>query len=184
MTNLAAGRYTWDDFVELPEDDGRELIDGDLVETEVTTKPHEYVVTMLGFFLTTWARAGHGGFALSSAYKIRISDRRGVMPDVQFFHEGNPAAKGQEKGLVAGHPDLVVEVLSPSGRGHDRVTKLRWYAEIGVPEYWIIDPAARTLERLVLASGAYTIATSLAGSEVFRPESFAGLEIPLSELWI
>jgi Uma2 family endonuclease len=186
MTNLAAGRYTWDDFLDLPDDDKRELIDGELVETEVTTKPHEYAVTMLCFFLTAWARVGHGGFALASSYKIRISDRRGVMPDVQFFRKGNPAAEGQEKGLTQGHPDLVVEVISPSNRGYDRVTKLRWYAELGVPEYWIVDPAARTVERLVLAPGGkgiYAIAASLREVEVFRPDSFDGLEIPLAELW-
>ena len=47
-----------------------------------------------------------------------------------------------------GTPDLVVEILSPSSRRYDRVTKLRWYAQLGVPEYWLVDPDARTLERL------------------------------------
>jgi hypothetical protein len=36
MTNLATGRYTWDDFIDLSEDDPRELIDaGSLRESEV-----------------------------------------------------------------------------------------------------------------------------------------------------
>jgi Uma2 family endonuclease len=89
----------------------------------------------------------------------------------------------QDKGLVEGRPDLVVEIVSASSARYDRVTKLRWYARHGVPEYWIADGAARTLERLVLAGGVYTIAESLADEEVFRPGSFEGLEVPLAELW-
>lgn len=65
--------------------------------------------------------------------------------------------------------------------------KLRWYAELGVPEYWIIDAEAKTLERLVLRDGSFVIAASLDatdGSEnTFRPESFQGLEIQLEKLW-
>jgi Uma2 family endonuclease len=52
-----------------------------------------------------------------------------------------------------------------------------------VPEYWLVDPQARTLERLVLREGSYVIASSLADDETFRPESFEGLEIPLEKLW-
>jgi Uma2 family endonuclease len=63
------------------------------------------------------------------------------------------------------------------------VTKLRWYAQREVPEYWIVAPEEGTLEQLVLKDGAYTIAASLAGDEVFRPESFPELEVPLEKLW-
>jgi Uma2 family endonuclease len=52
-----------------------------------------------------------------------------------------------------------------------------------VEEYWIVDPQARTLERLVLREGAYVIAASLEQSETFTPGSFNGLEIPLAKLW-
>jgi Uma2 family endonuclease len=66
---------------------------------------------------------------------------------------------------------------------YDRVKKLGWYAQLRVPEYWIVDPEALTLERLVLRDGAYVIAASLADDEIFRPESFEALEIALSKLW-
>jgi Uma2 family endonuclease len=179
----AAAPFTWDDFVALEEDDLRELIDGQLVEVEVPTARHEDIVILLGHFLAAWAEAGHGGRARGSGYKVRIGERRGVMPDLQFYRQGNEAVREQDIGLVRGRPDLVVEVLSASSRRYDRVTKLRWYAELGVPEYWLVDPEARTLERLVLREAAYVIAVSLAEAETFRPESFEGLAIPLARLW-
>ncbi len=61
--------------------------------------------------------------------------------------------------------------------------KLRWYAELGVPEYWLIDPTARTVERMVLLDRAYVIAESLADDETFAPESFDGLSLSVAELW-
>jgi Uma2 family endonuclease len=105
------------------------------------------------------------------------------MPDVQFYRRDNEAARDQDTGLVRGRPDLVIEVLSPSSRRYDRVKKLRWYGQLGIPEYWIVDPEMRTLEQLLLREAAYVIAAALEGTETFRPASFEGLEIPLARLW-
>ena len=56
---------------------------------------------------------------------------------------------------IQGAPDLVVEVLSPSTAPVDRGPKFETYARFGVPEYWIVDPEARTLEIYRLAGDAY-----------------------------
>ncbi len=105
------------------------------------------------------------------------------MPDVQLYRAGNEPSVEQEQGLVDGHPDRVVEVVSPSSQRYDRVKKLRWYAQLGVPESWRVDPQVHTVERLVLRDGVFSIADALADEEVFRPASFEGLEIALTRLW-
>jgi Uma2 family endonuclease len=178
------GPYTWDDFVRLEEDDRRELIDGELVEVEVPTELHEYIVFMLSYFLAHWARPRRAGYGVVSGFKVRISERRGVMPDLQFFRRGNPAAGPIDRvALEDGRPDLAVEIVSPSSARYDRMTKLGYYASIGVPEYWIVDPAAHTLERLVLQGEKYLVAEVVGESSLFQPDSFDGLEVPLGELW-
>jgi Uma2 family endonuclease len=70
---------------------------------------------------------------------------------------------------VQGAPDLIVEVLSPSNRGHDLLTKRALYARAGVREYWIADPEARTLEIFALDRDAFHLAVGAAGDD--RPVS-------------
>jgi Uma2 family endonuclease len=176
------GPYTWSDFIALEEDDPRELLDGELLEIEVPNWDHERIVAALITFLSTWAWARKAGQVVGSGYKVRIDDRRGVMPDVQFYRRGNSPV-GQQAGLERGRPDLAIEVISPSSRSKDSVRKLHDYAALGVPEYWLIDPEASTLERLVLREGTYSIVEALEGVAMFRPDGFEGLEIDLGLLW-
>lgn len=61
--------------------------------------------------------------------------------------------------------------------------KLAYYQKIRVPEYWLVDPEARTIERLVLKKGEYTIVQTASNEQKFRPKSFDDLEIPLAKLW-
>ncbi len=181
------GPWTWEDFVALPDDDRRELVDGHLLECDVPTDIHEIVVAEIVGDLIAWARS-HGGLVMTSAYKIRISGKRGVMPDVQYYRAGRQT---QRQALTEGAPDLAVEVISPSSRAIDRVTKLNYYRQIAVPEYWIVDPEARMVSAFVLHQGQYTVAEqaawppeSEAGDDGwFRPARFEGLEISLERLF-
>jgi Uma2 family endonuclease len=56
---------------------------------------------------------------------------------------------------IIGVPDLVVEILSPGTAGHDRRRKQDAYARAGVPEYWLADPYAQTVEVLRLDGKEY-----------------------------
>ena len=46
-----------------------------------------------------------------------------------------------------GPPSLAVEVISYTSKRTDRLQKRRLYQEEGVPEYWIVDPDERRVER-------------------------------------
>ncbi|HHU62374.1 MAG: Uma2 family endonuclease [Bacillota bacterium] len=43
-------------------------------------------------------------------------------------------------GKYKGTPTLVVEIVSPSSRSKDIVTKLDFYMQSGIREYLIVDP--------------------------------------------
>lgn len=176
------GPHRWEDFLSLDDDDRRELIDGHFLEIEVPNEFHEWIVTWLVTNLTVWAHPRRAGFAFASGYKVRITEKRGVMPDVQFYRAGRGALPFEA--LDRGAPDLAVEIVSPTSKRFDRVVKLAWYASIRTPEYWLVDPAARTLERYLLASGGtLELAGRHEGDERFAPDTFPELEIDLAQLW-
>ena len=180
MRQLSAS-VTWKQFVALPDDDRRELVDGQLIEYDMPTKLHENIVTLMMMWLSTWAlKNGHR--VLGSGYKVRVNDKNGAMPDIQMFTDAE-WRRAPNDALEEGRPTLAVEVISPTSRAHDRVRKLSWYAALAVPEYWIVDGEAQTLERLTLSRGLYVLSQVASGEEVFRPKRFKGLRIPLRQLW-
>lgn len=181
MQSTQAAPVTWKEFLALPDDDRRELIEGRLVEIDVPTQLHEHIVAMLIYSLMAWRKAGGGGRVLASGYKVRIRDDQAFMPDVQYFKSGRVVP---EQGLTEGGPDLVVEVISPLSGRFDRVEKLNAYASIGTAEYKLIDPEQRTFHRYVLGPARhFVLEEALESAQTFTPGSFAGLEIVLDELW-
>jgi len=168
--------------VALDEGDRRELVDGELVEVEVPTDVHEYIVSLLGYFLTAWARPRRAGFALASGFKVRISAERGVMPDLQFYRTGNRSAVRTRQGLVQGCPDVAVEIVSESSVRHDRVTKLAYYASIGVPEYWIVDPKLAHIEQYGIGEAEYVLNQRFDRASTLTTPSFPEVAIDMS--WV
>ncbi|PZR08915.1 MAG: hypothetical protein DI536_23795 [Archangium gephyra] len=177
----AARRVTWSEFIALPDDDRRELVDGRLEEFEMPTKWHEYICAQFIFALTGWAEK-HDFLVLGSAYKVKVSDTRGAMPDVQMLSRVTYDEAGAN-GLEGGHPELVIEVVSPGSKTHDGLRKLDWYASLGVPEYWLVDPETRTLVVHRLQNAVYAIIQHAEGDVLFRSKSFKGLTISLKKLW-
>ena len=88
-----------------------------------------------------------------------------------------------QENFIAGAPDFVVEILSPSTAAHDRATKLRLYAEAAVPEVWYMDPQAKTVEVLKLQGNKYLVDRILAGDDVLTSDLFPGWALPLKKLF-
>ncbi len=80
-------------------------------------------------------------------------------------------------------PTLVVEAVSPGHEEHERDPQRRWYAEAGVPNFWILDGYAGSLECLTLADKTYRIDQAGREGDELRPSLFPGLVIPLADLW-
>lgn len=80
-------------------------------------------------------------------------------------------------------PQLVAEVVSPSGIGHERdyVWKRQQYQDWGIPEYWIINPHQEQLTVLVLKSGVYQ-EKLYRGAERITSVAFPELTLSLEEI--
>jgi hypothetical protein len=80
-------------------------------------------------------------------------------------------------------PDWVCEVLSPSTAAFDRGAKLKVYARENVAHVWLVDPAAKTLEVLVLDGPSYRIGEVFSGDRGIRAIPFDAIELDLGALW-
>jgi Uma2 family endonuclease len=80
-------------------------------------------------------------------------------------------------------PTLIIESVSPGHEMHDRRTKMRWYAEFGVPNYWILDAFKKSLDCHLLEGSAYRLDVSGRSSRTIRPSLFPGLVVSLAEVW-
>jgi Uma2 family endonuclease len=146
-----AGTWTYEDLFALP-DDGRryEIIEGELYEMPAPTGTHALtIMSLISVLLPMIARLG--GQLVTAPIDAFFAGANPVQPDLLAILPGNPA-RIVERG-VEGSPDFVVEVLSPSNRVHDILTKRALYGRAGIREYWIVDPVARSIEILTLDGG-------------------------------
>jgi Uma2 family endonuclease len=60
---------------------------------------------------------------------------------------------------------------------------MRRYAGSGIPDYRLCDSRIRALEAYRLGPNGYELIGIYRVADVFRPELFPGLEIPIDELW-
>jgi Uma2 family endonuclease len=127
----------------LPDDGNRyELLDGELVVTPSPAFRHQSVVGELMAVLQPHVRAHRLGRLLSSP--ADLFSRLGQLAQPDLFLLPTRVVGEWEAHPV---PSLVIEVLSPSTARYDRGLKRRFYQRAGVPEYWIVDPDARMVER-------------------------------------
>ena len=83
-----------------------------------------------------------------------------------------------------GAPDMVVEILSPSTRRHDRLVKLGLYQKAGVQEYWIADPENQTVQVFLLEdSGALRVHEDYGRNDIAKVNVLDGCFVELSKVF-
>jgi Uma2 family endonuclease len=105
--------------------------------------------------------------------------------DLRLQEEAN-ARRGRKRlkyGRLLVPPTLAIESISLGHEAHDEETKLQWYEQFGVPNYWMLNVYAKTLRCLVLDGGKYRLDQEGRDTGEVRTSLFPGLVIPLKDLW-
>jgi len=147
--SFAGLRLTATQFFELGETRQRyELINGVTVLAPSPQPRHQLVLDELQFQLGTARRRGVSIRVLPDS-DVRFSESEVYCPDVSVYLASRLPTIPKRLEIP---PDLVIEILSPSSRSMDLVTKRDDYMRFGVREYWIVDIAGRCVTAWELAA--------------------------------
>jgi len=158
------GEWTVEDLEFLPDDGLQyELIDGVLLVTPAPVPLHQRAVLRTAVLLHERCPDELEVFVAPLDFQpSRVSS---VQPDVLVVRRDSIGERNIQSGIV-----LAVEVLSPSTRKKDRLLKHALYAEVGVPSYWVVDPATPSLTAWQLDGEQYAAPTVVTGEEAYEPE--------------
>jgi len=124
----------------LGERDRVELIRGEIVEMSPPGRHHRAFVNNLNRLLS---RRLPEHAVVSVQNPLPLSDDTEPQPDLAVLRSREVSYRERE--ARAEDALLVVEVAETS-LAYDRSTKLRLYAAAGIPEYWVVDCTAETVE--------------------------------------
>ena len=173
------------DWDAMPHGDGNryEIIEGELFVSRSPGLTHQIVLTNLTTLICSYLKTNPIGTAVSNPGLV-LSNFSGVIPDLVFF------CKEQRETIVTddrltGAPALVVEVVSPGPANirRDRNTKLQLYAAYGVPEYWIVDPKSKTLEKYVNSDSSLILREVLGEDESLTTMAIPGFSCRMREIF-
>ncbi len=153
---ITTHRLTYEDLELIPQEregDRHELIDGELIVSPSPAPVHQIIVKNLTVQLALHIDPRFLGTLMPSPIDVKFSPDNVLIPDLVFIARDRPDAIGDKAVLSA--PDLIIEILSPGSRRRDLGAKRALYARFGVAEYWIVDPAARSVRVLSLTAGRY-----------------------------
>jgi len=137
-------KFTYGDYVNWPEDERWELIDGYAYNmSPAPSRRHQQISRDLEFQIVSFL-VDKPCEVYDAPFDVRLpeADEKDenvetvVQPDIVVVCDEN---KLDDKGC-RGAPDLIIEILSPATAAKDMKTKLSLYEKHGVKEYWVVHP--------------------------------------------
>lgn len=174
-------KYTYEDYLNTPDDKRYELIEGELLMTPSPVPYHQWVAKNFVYDLERFVRQNKAGKVFGAPCDVLLNNENVLEPDVLFISTERLSIIGEKN--IQGAPDLIVEVLSESTAYRDLVKKKRLYAEFAVKEYWIVDPNERTVDVYRLSRKDFVQAKRYSENDILESPLLPGLKISLTEVF-
>ncbi len=181
--------FTYGDYRNWTDDDRWELIDGVPYDMSPAPSPrHQLLLAQLLRQFTNYLD-GKPCLAIPAPFDVRLPEADEnddqvatvVQPDLSVICDRSKLDNAGYRGA----PALVMEILSPKTAQKDLTIKFVRYERAGVPEYWIVDPAARNVKVFSLgANGRYGEPSVYPEASHPRVKIFPDLEIDLKAVFV
>ncbi len=172
---------TPEQFLDLPDAEEFELIDGELVRREMGSQS-SWSGGKFYRFLDEYAERTGLGWVWPADNGFRCfphAPKRVRRPDASFVRAERLPGPVLPGGFLTIAPDLVVEVTSPNERMVEVAEKVEDYLRAGVPLVWVFVPEAR-IGQVIRADGT---AAWLREGDAFDGEAVVpGFRLPLSKV--
>jgi Uma2 family endonuclease len=160
---------TVEDFYALVADGVKaDLLDGVIYMASPDTRTNDRLTGFLSRLLGGYCEATGAGEVFGSRFAFVLSPHRAPEPDVAFVHRRRLHLVGERD--MRGAPDVAIEVVSRDSRTRDHVEKKALYEQVGVREYWLIDPVQKRAEFYRLRGRRYEL-VALEANRLFRSEA-------------
>lgn len=135
---------TLDQYEALPKNVRAEVFDGQIYYMASPSEIHQTISTELTTILNTYIKNRKGTCKVFHApFDVKLNDSplTIVQPDLMVVCDKDKL----DGKRCNGAPDFIIEIVSPGNPSDDYITKLYYYKNYGVREYWIVDPRRRTV---------------------------------------
>ena len=150
----AQGHWSEEEYLGLATNHLIEFSHGQLEVLPLPTFSHQRLVALLYRLLLGYVEERGMGVVMFAPLRIQLWSGKFREPDIVFMAAEHADRLGEQYWRGT---DLVMEVVSPDDPQRDRVTKRREYAQAGIPEYWIVDPADASITVLSLRGSEYAL---------------------------
>ena len=177
-------RATYEDYLNTPEGERYELLDGELVMAPSPNMRHQEIAARLFVLLYLFVEESTLGKVFDAPSDVVLWEsghRRVVQPDLLFISAARVDIITEAN--VQGAPDLVVEILSPSTERTDRGYKRDLYALNGVGEYWQVEPNAGSITVLLLGDGDYELGGIYGPGDTLTSPALPGLNLDVARIF-
>ena len=147
------GLWTAEQYVKLTDQTNRliEFADGYVEVLPTPTRRHQVILALLYELFVGFLRP-RGGKVLFAPLRLQVRPSIYREPDLLLLLDASDPRNQNAFWLGA---DLVIEIVSPDDPERDTKVKRADYAEAGIPEYWIVNPADETITVLTLDGDVY-----------------------------
>ena len=164
------------------ETENYEIINGIVSAVPVADTRHQRIAIKITAFLYQNLEQKNRGIVMGAPSSVMLSSWDIVKPDVFFVRKNREGIVGDA--IILGPPDLVVEITAGATWERDRKEKRKIYADAGIPEYWIVDPEAETIEQQVWCELGYISIGVYRKRMVLNSAFFPDLKLPVSKVFI
>jgi len=180
-------KFTYQDYLKMTDEQRYEITEGDLYMVPAPNTEHQSISRNIELIICNYVYEKKLGEVYHAPIDVVMGESNIVQPDILFITTENSGII-QKKGIF-GSPDLVIEIISPSSKIRDTYIKKELYELFKIKEYWIVDPANKSIEIFQLnAENKYNLFSNgyiddHESIKIIKSTIFTELEIDLEKIF-